>query len=88
MFLVSAIWVCASFIVKDLERVGDPLTLTALFNALFLVYWPVEMKGYFYHLAEKKKKKEGIIITRCSGNGRKVMLVREEYHRFYAKTKR
>ena len=57
VFLVSAIWVCASFIVKDLERVGDPLTLTALFNALFLVYWPVEMKGYFYHLAEKKKKK-------------------------------
>ncbi len=56
VFLVSAIWVCASFIVKDLERVGDPLTLTALFNALFLVYWPVEMKGYFY-LAEKKKKK-------------------------------
>jgi len=56
VFLVSAIWVCASFIVKDLERVGDPLTLTALFNALFLVYW-VEMKGYFYHLAEKKKKK-------------------------------
>jgi len=88
VFLVSAIWVCASFIVKDLERVGDPLTLTALFNALFLVYWPVEMKGYFYHLAEKKKKKKGIIITRCSGNGRKVMLVREEYHRFYAKTKR
>ena len=43
VFLVSAIWVCASFIVKDLERVGDPLTLTALFNALFLVYWPVEM---------------------------------------------
>lgn len=58
VFLVSAIWVCASFIVKDLERVGDPLTLTALFNALFLVYWPVEMKGYFYHLAEKKKKKK------------------------------
>ena len=57
VFLVSAIWVCASFIVKDLERVGDPLTLTALFNALFLVYWPVEMKGYFYHLAEKKKKR-------------------------------
>ena len=56
VFLVSAIWVCASFIVKDLERVGDPLTLTALFNALFLVYWPVEMKGYFY-LAEKKKKR-------------------------------
>ena len=55
VFLVSAIWVCASFIVKDLERVGDPLTLTALFNALFLVYWPVEMKGYFY--LEKKKKK-------------------------------
>ena len=57
VFLVSAIWVCASFIVKDLERVGDPLTLTALFNALFLVYWPVEMKGYFYHLAEKKKRR-------------------------------
>ena len=56
VFLVSAIWVCASFIVKDLERVGDPLTLTALFNALFLVYWPVEMKGFFY-LAEKKKKR-------------------------------
>ena len=55
VFLVSAIWVCASFIVKDLEKVGDPLTLTALFNALFLVYWPVEMKGYFY--LEKKKKK-------------------------------
>ena len=57
VFLVSAIWVCASFIVKDLERVGDPLTLTALFNALFLVYWPVEMKGCFFYLAEKKKKR-------------------------------
>ena len=56
VFLVSAIWVCASFIVKDLERVGDPLTLTALFNALFLVYWPVEMRGFFY-LVEKKKKR-------------------------------
>jgi len=55
VFLVSAIWVCASFIVKDLERVGDPLTLTALFNALFLVYWPVEMRGFFY--LEKKKKR-------------------------------
>ena len=58
VFLVSAIWVCASFIVKDLERVGDPLTLTALFNALFLVYWPVEMKGYFFYRAEKKEKKK------------------------------
>ena len=58
VFLVSAIWVCASFIVKDLERVGDPLTLTALFNALFLVYWPVEMKGYFFNRAEKKEKKK------------------------------
>jgi drug/metabolite transporter (DMT)-like permease len=57
VFLVSAIWVCASFIVKDLERVGDPLTLTALFNALFLVYWPVEMKGVFLESSREKGKR-------------------------------
>ena len=56
VFLVSAIWVCASFIVKDLERAGDPLTLTALFNALFVVYWPVEMKGALWSGKEKKKR--------------------------------
>ncbi|CAL6289636.1 unnamed protein product [Bathycoccus prasinos] len=59
VFLVSAIWVCASFIVKDLERVGDPLTLTALFNALFLVYWPVEMKG-----EEEEKKVSSLRMFR------------------------
>ena len=57
VFLVSAIWVCASFIVKDLERVGDPLTLTALFNALFLVYWPVEMRGVFLESSREKGKR-------------------------------
>ena len=56
VFLVSAIWVCASFIVKDLERAGDPLTLTALFNALFVVYWPVELKGALWSGKEKKKR--------------------------------
>jgi len=43
--------------VKDLERVGDPLTLTALFNALFLVYWPVEMRGVFLESSREKGKR-------------------------------
>lgn len=51
VFMVSVIWVLASFIVKDLEKAasnGQCLSLTALFNALFLVYVPLEVWLYCF----------------------------------------
>jgi len=49
IFLVSVIWVVASFLVQDIEATGvHPVVITYISNSLFALYFPVYWVGKVY----------------------------------------